>query len=377
MRLAGLYAGIGGFELGFKAFGAEAELLADKDDACQVVLKKRFPDTAVVGDVAEIGELPSTVDIVTAGFPCQNLSMAGDKSGLHGTKTGDVMSMFELLRNRRVPTLVLENVYFLLSVDRGRAMRALVDLIEDLGYAWAYRVVDLRSFGLPQRRRRIVFVASKEFDPAAALLSEDGGTPDFDEITLDSPLGFYWTEGRSGVGLVANGIPPIKGGSGVGIPSPPAVLFPDGRVLLPSIEACEQLQGFPRGWTEADYEQRRSPRWKMLGNAMPVPIAHWAAERINSEGAASRNWEQCSLVANKWPRAAFGTRKVRSAVAVSEFPLACRNDGIEPYVDQNWKPLSSRALNGFIGRAETSKLRFPPGFLDALKKAQEWMSEVR
>lgn len=370
MTLAGLYAGIGGFELGFKALGAKAELLADKDDACRVVLRERFPDSAVVGDVGEIGELPSTVDIVTAGFPCQNLSMAGDKSGLSGAKTGDVMSMFKLLRNQRVPTLVLENVYFLLSVDQGRAMSALVDLVEDLGYAWAYRVVDLRSFGLPQRRRRIVFVASKEFDPSMALLSEDEGTPVLDELTLNQPIGFYWTEGRSGVGLVANGVPPIKGGSGVGIPSPPAVLFPDGSVLLPSIEACEQLQGFPRGWTEGNYEQRRTPRWRMVGNAMPVPIASWTAARISSGGAALRNRAQSTLIKkDKWPRAAFGSKKNRSAVAVSEFPLSCQNDGIERYVDHNWTPLSRRALNGFIGRAETSKLRFPVGFMDALRSA--------
>ena len=137
MRLAGLYSGIGGFELGFKTLGAKPELLADKDDACRIVLRKRFADAAIVGDVADIEDLPSTVDIVTAGFPCQNLSMAGDKTGLHGTKSGDVMGMFELLRRRRVPTLVLENVYFLLSVDQGRAMSRLVDLVEELGYAWA------------------------------------------------------------------------------------------------------------------------------------------------------------------------------------------------------------------------------------------------
>ena len=371
MKLAGLYAGIGGFELGFKAFGAEAELLADKDDACRVVLKKRFVDTTVVGDVAEIGELPLTADIVTAGFPCQNLSMAGDKSGLHGTKTGDVMSMFELLRNRRVPTLVLENVYFLLSVDQGRAMSTLVDLIEELGYAWAYRVVDLRSFGLPQRRRRIVFVASKEFDPAAVLFSEDEDAPNGGEFTLDTPLGFYWTEGRSGVGLVANGIPPIKGGSGVGIPSPPAVLFPDGLVLTPSIEACEQLQGFPKGWTEAEYQGRRTPRWKMLGNAMPVPISEWAAKCINTMNATTRCRETALLHANKWPIAAFGSKRSRRAVAVTEFPVARNRRGIETFLDENWKPLSRRALNGFISRAETSKLRFPSGFLDKLRVARE------
>jgi len=369
MRIAGLYAGIGGFELGFKAIGASAALLADKDDACRVVLKKQFPNATVVGDVADIEEIPAAVDVLTAGFPCQNLSMAGDKTGLQGSKTGDVMGMFGLLQRRKVPTIVLENVYFLLSVDRGRAMSRLVALIEELGYAWAYRVVDLRSFGMPQRRRRVVFVASTEFDPSGVLFSDDEGALPECAASIDRPLGFYWTEGRSGVGLVANGIPPIKGGSAVGIPSPPAVLFPDGRVMMPSIEACELLQGFPRGWTEAEYQDRRSPRWKMLGNAMPVPIAEWAARVICMPNAAIQH-ANVALRSDKWPLAAFGYRGTRLAVSVSEYPFARQSPGIEAFLDETWKPLSRRALDGFIGRAETSNLRFPAGFLDALRKAR-------
>ncbi len=284
------------------------------------------------------------------------------------------MGMFELLRRRRIRTIVLENVYFLLSVDRGRAMSRLVDLVEELGYAWAYRVVDLRSFGLPQRRRRVVFVASTEFDPAGILFSDDEGAPSNGKISIDFPLGFYWTEGRSGIGLVADGVPPIKGGSAVGIPSPPAVLFPGGRVMTPSIEACEQLQGFPRGWTQADYQGPRSPRWKMLGNAMPVPIAEWAAQSISNNSANILRQEKVALRTDKWPPAAFGHRANRSAIAVSEYPLARKSLGIEAFLDESWKPLSRRALNGFIGRAESSNLRFPTGFLEALKRSRDQAS---
>lgn len=356
--------------MGFKSVGASATLLADKDDACRVVLEKHFPEATVVGDVVAIEELPSNVDILTAGFPCQNLSMAGDKTGLGGSKTGDVMEMFRLLQRRKVPTVVLENVYFLLSVDGGRAMTRLVHLVEELGYAWAYRVVDLWSFGTPQRRRRVVFVATTEFDPSTALLSDDQGAPAKSAVSIESPLGFYWTEGRSGVGLVVDGIPPIKGGSAVGIPSPPAVLFPDGRVLMPSVEACERLQGFPPTWTQADYQDRRSPRWKMLGNAMPVPIAEWVAKSLRKERPTTRINSDGALSADKWPIAAFGHRGSRSAANISEYPVAGVSPGIGAYLDEHWKPLSRRALDGFVSRAETSRLRFPPGFLDALRRAR-------
>src|SRR5687768_11813132 len=97
MAVVGLYAGIGGFELGFQAAGFEPLLLADKDEHCRQVLSAHFENARIEGDVRDLGELPSETSIVTAGFPCQNLSMAGDKEGLRGTKSGDVQHMFDLL----------------------------------------------------------------------------------------------------------------------------------------------------------------------------------------------------------------------------------------------------------------------------------------
>ncbi|WP_350064087.1 DNA cytosine methyltransferase [Roseitalea porphyridii] len=370
MRIAGLYAGIGGFELGFQGAGGTTVLLADKDDYCRAVLKARFTEATVVGDVAEIHDLPSSLDIVTAGFPCQNLSMAGDKTGLHGSKTGDVMSMFELLGRHRIGTLVLENVYFLLNVDQGRAMSRLVSLVESLGYAWAYRVVDLRSFGIPQRRRRVIFVASSEFDPATVLFQDDDGCAPEAALSLKAALGFYWTEGRSGVGLVADAIPPLKAGSTLGIPSPPAVLFSDGRVMVPSLKACERLQGFPVSWTDVDFSAGRSPRWRMLGNAMPVPIAEWVAKCLTTSQPASPSRESGDLRAHKWPGAAFGRSGTKRAVSVSEYPVAAQATSIEAYLDDDWRHLSRRALDGFIRRAEASTLRFPDGFLNSLRRAR-------
>ena len=371
MRLAGLYAGIAGFELGFQSVGAEAVLLADKDESCRLLLAQRFETADVVGDVSEIDDLPSDVDVVTAGFPCQNLSMAGNKAGLDGEKTGDVKQMFDLLRRSRVPLFVLENVYFLLSVDGGQAMTKLVQMIEDLGYSWAYRVVGLQSFGLPHRRRRIVLVASREMDPAIPLFAGDVGFCEQPLPSCEKPLGFYWTEGRSGVGIAVDSIPPLKVGSSIGIPCPPAVLFPDGQVLTPSIEACELLQGFPTGWTDIEFGMRRTPRWRMLGNAMPVPVAEWVAKAI-TEAADGAKREEFELPnANKWPIAARGSSGRRVGVDVSEFPIRAKPRSISEFRDGNWNGLSARALAGFIKRAKEGRLRFPEGFLDALCAAQE------
>ena len=143
MGITGLYAGIGGFELGFQAAGHKPLLLADKDPSCRTVLATRFPDALIAGDVGDLTELPSATEIVTAGFPCQNLSMAGDKMGIAGSKSRDVSHLFQLLETGG-PTLVIENVYFMLQLDKGAAMASLVDSVEQLGYQWAYRVVHAR-----------------------------------------------------------------------------------------------------------------------------------------------------------------------------------------------------------------------------------------
>ena len=371
MRLAGLYAGIGGFELGFQSVGADAVFLADKDESCRLLLEQRFETAEVVGDVSKIDALPSDVDVATAGFPCQNLSMAGDKTGLDGEKTGDVKQMFDLLRRSRVPLLVLENVYFLLSVDGGKAMTRLVQMIEDLGYAWAYRVVGLQSFGLPHRRRRVVLAASREMDPAIPLFASDAGACKDPLPSREKPLGFYWTEGRSGVGIAVDSIPPLKVGSSIGIPCPPAVLFPDGQVLTPSIEACERLQGFPAGWTDIEFGTRRTPRWRMLGNAMPVPVAEWVAKAITDATDGMKREEFELPKAHRWPIAACGSSGRRVGIDVSEFPIREMPRSIAEFRDGNWSNLSARALAGFIKRAKEGSLRFPEGFLDAMCAAQE------
>jgi DNA (cytosine-5)-methyltransferase 1 len=79
---AALFAGIGALELGLSRAGFHARLMADVDEAAQAVLRARFPGIEIVADVADIPHLAQNTALVTAGFPCQDLSMAGTKQGL-------------------------------------------------------------------------------------------------------------------------------------------------------------------------------------------------------------------------------------------------------------------------------------------------------
>lgn len=371
MCVTGLFAGIGGFEVAFSRVGIDPNLLVEIDRDAQTVLEERFPDVALESDVLDLESLPKDTTILTCGFPCQNLSMAGDKSGIEGKKSGTVRKMFELIKESDVPTVVIENVCFMLHLNSGKAMRWLADKFEELGYDWAYRVLDTHGFGLPQRRRRVYLVASRTLDPRAVLFADEQPAVIAQKPSLAKPLGFYWTEGRSGIGLTVDAVPPVKVGSGLGIPSAPAVLFEDGEVLMPSIEACERLQGFDAKWTAASNSatMKKGARWSLVGNAVSVPVAEWVAQRIVNSGDVL-DFEQYPLVGDhKWPAAAWCAERKRVGVVASDKPVRIAARSIKEFRDSSWNRLSNRALSGFILRAEEGGLRMPKGFIESLRLA--------
>ncbi len=371
MSVVGLFSGIGGFERAFSEVGFETALLVEIDPAARAVLKARFPDVEVRSDVCDLSSLPSGATVVTAGFPCQNLSMAGDKAGISGSKSSVVEKLFDLIAASGPPIVIVENVYFMLQLDSGGAMEWLVERFERLGYRWAYRVLDTMGFGLPQRRRRVYMLACRDMDPRTILFADDEPPMDMPSPSLRYPLGFYWTEGRSGIGLTVDGIPPLKAGSTLGIPSAPAVLFPDGAVLMPSLQSCEELQGFPAGWTSVEDDHRdRNPEWRMVGNAVSVPVARWIAERIGTPGTISDFGETAIGRGDRWPDAGWNVGDSRVGVVAGDKPVVAKARSISGFRDHSWSRLSDRAMNGFIARAEEGGLRMPDGFLDTLRKAE-------
>ena len=368
MVVSGLYAGIGGFELGFQRSGHRTVLMSEIDPDAGRVIRHRFGDVALDTDVVRLAGLPEESEVVTAGFPCQDLSMAGKKQGLEGEKSQVVEALFRLLEGRRVPWVVLENVYFMLHLARGTAMAYVLSRLEGLGYRWASRVVDSRAFGLPQRRRRVYIVAGLDGDPRDVLLADDTEDRSWPALDLKRPIGFYWTEGRSGHGLTSDAIPPLKTGSGIGIPSPPAVLLPNGRVVTPPIEAVERFQGFPSRWTSALRKVRHGRnRWRLVGNAVSVPVAAWIGKRLARPGSYDARNDRAKVDGAPWPSAAWYMGGARMVATVSECPLAKRRGRLSAFATEGWPDLSNRALAGFVRRADEGNLRYPHGFLETLK----------
>jgi DNA (cytosine-5)-methyltransferase 1 len=372
-RIAGLFAGIGGIERGFHhayGEGVETPLLCEWWGPAQDVLAAHFPESVLHPDVRELTTLPAGLDLLAAGFPCTDLSQAGRTAGIEGENSGLVRHVFEALAlAKSMPKwLMIENVQNMLALDGGKAMRYLLDEIEALGFRWAYRVVDSRFTGVPQRRRRVILLASAIEDPRAVLLADDAG-PRPDTDYSDDAFGFYWTEGRLGLGWARDAVPTLKGGSTVGIPSPPAIWVPgdpiERRFIKPSIEDAEALQGFPRGWTDVFPESGRKngPRWKMVGNAVTVGVSNWVARRIADPGQVDvdhREWTR----RGPWPTAAWGEPGGRIVEAlVSEFPEHQPYQHLLDVVDADAaEPLTERGALGFAQRLQRGNLGREPGF---------------
>ncbi|MBK7878897.1 MAG: DNA cytosine methyltransferase [Planctomycetes bacterium] len=407
-RVASLFTGIGGIELGLHRAGFEPDglrLACEIDPGARAILATRFgARPRLHQDVQELIALDGA-DLVTAGFPCQDLSQAGLTEGIGGPKSGLVNEVFRLLaaskRKGKAPRWVLfENVPFMLRLQSGRAMRRVVAGFEELGYRWwAYRVLDAIHFGLPQRRRRVFFLASRspDDDPRSVLFDPPApiGKPrvlEHVDPERAKCFGFYWTEGNRGLGWATEALPTLKGGSGLGIPSPPAIWFRDtDEFVTPGIELAERVQGFPPGWTSVEsVDFKENARWLYVGNAVPVAVAEWVGKRLLAPVTVADGGIQFDTAEHgSWPNAAYGRDgeafEAREQLEgppesrrqlLSKLPILTREKRA-----RHVRPLSIRAAQGVYTRLlraqEEGRLRPREDFMAALRKYVETHPERR
>ena len=376
LRVVGLFAGIGGIEAGLCQAGHESELLCEIDPGASRVLRRHFPDVPLCEDVRNVKRLPST-DVVAAGFPCQDLSQAGRTAGIRGSQSGLIGHLFRLLdASRPSPRwLLLENVSFMIHLDRGKGMQHLVGELEARGYHWAYRIVDTQAFGIPQRRQRVILLASRQEDPRDVLFVDEA-EPLKRALCPDTWCGFYWTEGLRGLGWAIDAVPTLKGGSTIGIPSPPAIWIPrNGDIVTPGIRDAERLQGFREDWTAPALEAsavRQGHRWKLVGNAVSVPVSKWIGDRLRQPGKHDRSRYGSRLeVGRAWPSAAWGGTGKAYKVEISRWPKCLAAPHLSEFLKFELAPLSARAATGFTKRMDVSTLHFNEEFRVAMHQYVE------
>jgi len=163
-----LFAGVGGFDLAMQRNGVKVVASVEIDSKCNDVLARHFPDakqftdvTTVKGeDLINAGFNPSK-GIITGGFPCQDLSVAGKRAGLAGERSGLFWEIARLVEETQTEYFVIENVPGLLSSNNGKDFGVVIGTMADLGYSLAWRVLDAQYFGVPQRRRRVFVVGRR------------------------------------------------------------------------------------------------------------------------------------------------------------------------------------------------------------------------
>ncbi len=361
-RYLSLFSGAGGIDLGLDAAGWECIGQCEIDDTARSVLARHWPGVPRWTDVRDVahpdvdggrgplagaGRVTSSdregsdarpawgdVDLIAGGFPCQDVSVAGRRAGLAGERSGLWWEFHRILDAVRPRAALLENVEGLLSSNGGRDMGAIIEALVDLGYGWAYRVLDAQHFGVPQRRRRVFLLAILGGDLGAeraaevlALTASGGGDPpprrgagpdaparlgsDPRVPRIASTLG---TTRGGGHGLnaekAAGGqlVPVVsvigtlqapKGrgwrvdaeGAADGHLVPVGALTRGGPAKLDGVrrltpKECERLMGWPDDWTRfrADgAEIADARRYAMCGNGVVAPVAEWIGARLARE----------------------------------------------------------------------------------------------
>ena len=157
-----LFAGIGGFDLGFERAGFRIAAHVEKDANCRKLLAAKWTDAVALEDVCTAGthNLPPC-DVVTFGFPCQDLSVAGKRAGLAGGRSGLFYEATRIINEIKPAYCLFENVPGLLSSDGGRDFARVLMEMDRIGYHGAWRVLDAQWFGVAQRRRRVFGLFSR------------------------------------------------------------------------------------------------------------------------------------------------------------------------------------------------------------------------
>lgn len=296
MTFGSLFAGIGGLDLGLERAGMQCKWQCEIDKYANQILQKHWPEVKKYNDIRELKK-PESVDLICGGFPCQDVSMAGNRAGLAGERSGLFFEAIRIIGEIKPKWIFIENVPGLLSSNGWKDMGAVISELEQLGYCISWRVLDSRYFGVPQRRRRVFIVGSLGNTSSIKVLFEtdtkfqekmESGmvqSPTLLATGQVSNSGGNWCGGIVIDTLIANGQVDNGGGTwaggtvistlkarGANTQSGIEYIKDDlgYRTLTPT--ECEKLQGFPANWTE---DIPDSKRFKTLGNAVTVNVIEW------------------------------------------------------------------------------------------------------
>ena len=168
LRFIDLFAGMGGIRLGLEqaahemGYATECVMTSEIKPAAIKVLRQNHPDEPICGDITLIdSEQIPDFDILCAGFPCQAFSFAGKRMGFEDTRGTLFFEVARILRDKRPKGFILENVEGLVSHDGGKTFEVILETLFSLHYKVSYRVLNSKDFGVPQERKRIYILGTR------------------------------------------------------------------------------------------------------------------------------------------------------------------------------------------------------------------------
>ena len=278
-----LCSGIGSEVVAWNPLGWKPQWFSEIDPFCCSLLCQKYPDTPNLGDIRKIRDAQK-VDLIVGGTPCQSFSINSTRKGLDDPRGKLSLYFARVVARVQSKWVLWENVPNALSVDRGKAFGCIVRALGKCGYCLAYRVLDLQSFGVPQRRRRLFLVGYRGrcSKAVAALFDEVPAKTNGRQAKEVQQGGMVRIDGWTGDETPKRGVgccPTLRsgqGGEGTG------VIDRYGLRKL-TVAEHERLQGFPDGYTAIEHRGKLATdktRQRALGNAFPPPILRWLGHRI-------------------------------------------------------------------------------------------------
>jgi DNA (cytosine-5)-methyltransferase 1 len=177
MRYGSVCSGIEAASVAWHDLGWEPQWFSEIEQFPSEVLKYRFPHVPNLGDMTTINQNPIAderpIDLLVGGTPCQSFSVAGLRKGLADPRGNLMLTFLSIADKFRPKWVVWENVPGVLSSNGGKDLGTFLGALGELGYGFAYRVLDAQYFGVAQRRRRVFVVGYLgDWRVAAAVLFE-------------------------------------------------------------------------------------------------------------------------------------------------------------------------------------------------------------
>ena len=355
-------------------------LCCEIDPECQTVLKSRFKKAIIETDIRSLSGY--SADIVTGGWPCQDISVAGLRQGLKGKQSGLFFDLLRVAKDSGCHTIIAENVPNLLHLENGGVFREVLEQFSAHGFPnISWRLLNARWFGLPHNRNRIFIVASKQIDPPVTLHRKiELKYPNQSAGEKSEVSSFYWTAGSQSICYSNGYTPTLKVGSSLSIPSPPALHY-NGIVRLLKPEEALRLQGFsPEEIGQPLFknlfgELPAKAIYRMAGNAVAVPVGKFVMDGVMNNlipKNINKSHFQPNLFADLKPNS---EKLVGNGISYSGEPQHVRHDEFEnpasnlkDFIDWEYeKEISTRAANGLLKRLKKSGLPCPESLLRALQ----------